>query len=104
MADKTWKVLERAANVFFGGLGRARAYFGWEKGNPDVIHDLLHVQCKYRKKNTVVDWWQDTKGYSKGKIPVLVIKKAGMNGFLVVVHKDDLTAVANQRECHKKEG
>ena len=98
MADKTWKVFERFMCRFFGGKSRAKAHFGYEKGNSDVIHDLLHIQCKYRKKNTVADWWYDAKKYSKGKVPVVAIKKHGMKGALLVIHTNDLQAVANQRK------
>ena len=98
MADKPWKAFERWVNRYFGGKSRAKAHFGYEKGNSDIIHDLLHVQCKYRKKNTVVDWWFDAKKYSKdGRIPVVAIKKHGMKGCLFVIHSNDLVAVANQR-------
>ena len=97
MADKPWKVLERHVNEFFGGKGRAKAYYGWQKGNSDIIHDLLHVQCKYRQKWSIINLWRDVRGYAKGKIPVVAIRDKGGKGFWLLIHSKDLTAVANQR-------
>ena len=97
MADKPWKRFERQVNKFFNGGGRSRAFHNWMKHGSDIMHDILHVQCKYKKRDTLVGVWKDAKKASDGKIPVVCIKTHGDNGFFVFCHSTDLTAIANQR-------
>ena len=94
MVDKVWKAFERQVARFFGVRRTGPMQ---PKGANDIQHDLLHVQCRYRKSWAIINQWKETKKYSKDKIPVMAIRDKGSKGFWLLVHSSDLVAVANQR-------
>ena len=72
----------------------------------DTLHDTLFIEHKHHKKHSVISLYDETKemALKEEKIPVVTLSEKGRPGFYIVVHSDDLTAVANQRLKTKKEG
>jgi len=67
----------------------------------DIEHPWLAIDCKWRRTLSIASWYNklvadNEKIYGKNnKIPILVIKKAGMKGELVVISIDDFIEVVN---------
>ena len=57
----------------------------------DVIHDRLFIECKLRKKHTVVTLWDETKALAdkEGKTPVVVLCEKNPPRFWIMVHSLD---------------
>jgi len=96
MPDKTWKKRERQAA---GLLGVNRAPLSGGNGRQtrsDSLHPSIFLETKMRAKCTARTLWNETKALAKaeGKIPVLALYEKGKHGALIVVHQDDLRAVA----------
>lgn len=93
-----WKQFERDVAAFFGCF---RTGPDQEKDASDIDHDHLHVQCKYSMRHAIVSVWDAAKKVAdrSGRIPVVAIKQKYRQGFWIMIHSSDLTAVANQRLC-----
>ena len=91
MADKPWKRMERQVASFFGG--KRCPVLGTET-SADVDHPTLYIECKKRKKHSVITLWDNTKRRAKAegkdKTPVVCLSENGRPGFWIVVHSDDL--------------
>ena len=63
----------------------------------DVIHDKLFIECKLKKKHTVISLWDDTAKIAKteGKTPVIALCEKNRPGFWIMVHSEDLEKVTN---------
>jgi len=101
MADKVWKARERQVARYFGANGRTPLSGGNSGGTrADIRHDFIFVEHKHRVRHAAISLWDKVKKLARkeGKIPVVTLSVKGRPGFWVMVHSDDLTAVANQRE------
>lgn len=89
MSDKAWKAFERRVASYFGGV---RCPVLGSDTNADVNHDKLFIECKQRKKHSVVTLWDDTKrrAVKEEKVPVICLSEKNRPGFWIVVHSDDL--------------
>jgi len=90
MADRAWKAFERRVASFFGGV---RCPVLGTDTNADVTHDTLFIECKQRKKHSVVTLWDTVAARAKreGKTPVVCLSEKGRKGFWILVKSDDLT-------------
>lgn len=90
MSDKAWKQFERRVASYFGGV---RCPVLGTDTKADVTHDTLFIECKQRKKHTVVTLWDAVRLRAKkeGKVPVVCLSEKNRPGFWIVVHSDDLT-------------
>ena len=107
MSDKAWKAFERRVAEWFGAVGRTPLSGGNSKHTrSDTLHDTLFIEAKQRVKHTAVTLWDETAKLARKekKIPVVCLSEKNRPGFWVLVHSDDLTAVANQRILARKDG
>jgi hypothetical protein len=99
--SQQWKALEKIVAKKLGGIRLERGDdFGVSM--LDVEHDWLSIDCKWRTELATVTWYnklvEDNKKLYPGenKIPILVIKKKGMRGELVVILLEDFIRVVNE--------
>ncbi len=99
MSDKAWKQLERRVAAYFGGRRNSLSGQTSKAGAGDVLHPHLVVECKHRKRHAAVRLWDDCNELAnrEGKLPVVVLAERRRPGFWILVHSDDLCAVA---ACH----
>jgi hypothetical protein len=77
--DKAWKACERRVARYIGGL--RKPITGRQRGDaPDVEHNWLGVEVKYRKK--LPDWIKDAMSQAKAasrqsQMPVVIICEKG---------------------------
>lgn len=90
MADKAWKAFERRVALYFGGK---RCPVLGDDTKADVSHGSLYIECKQRKKHSVVTLWDSVRQRAKreDKTPVVCLSEKGRPGFWIMVHSDDLT-------------
>ncbi|MGP0062545.1 MAG: hypothetical protein ACLQGP_02935 [Isosphaeraceae bacterium] len=94
----SWKRRERdAAGVF----GARRQVLSGSSGRDDATtsdstHPRLYIETKLRAWSAVRTLWErtQTSAHRERKRPVLMLYTKGRRGALVVVHQDDLEAVA----------
>ncbi len=96
----SWKRRERDAarlfgsqrQVLSGSSGRA------ERTSSDSTHPRLFIETKLRASSSVRNLWESTRELARRerKTPVLMLYAKGKPGALVVVHQDDLGAVADE--------
>jgi hypothetical protein len=94
----SWKRRERNAAGLFGAKrqplsgssGRA------DRTRSDSTHDRLFVETKLQAVSAVRTLWERTRDRARreSKRPVLALFAKGKPGGLIVVHQDDLAAVA----------
>ena len=91
-ARRTWKQRESNVAHFFQGERTPLSGGNSKITRSDVIHDELFIECKLKKKHTVVTLWDDTAKLAKieGKIPVVALCEKNRPGFWVMVHSSDL--------------
>jgi len=91
MSDKIWKQFERRVADFFHGQRNPLSGSNSKHTRSDVIHDTLYIECKQRKKHTVVTLWDDTKrkAVKENKTPVVCLSEKNRPGFWIVIHSDD---------------
>ncbi len=106
MAPKTWKNIERKIARFFGAERNPLSGGNGGHSRSDSLHERLFIEVKYRVSHSAVTLWRDTaeKAKKEDKIPVVCLSEKGKQGFWVMCHSEDLTAVANQRIEAKKGG
>ena len=102
--SKTWKNIERKIASFFGSERTPLSGGNSKITRSDSLHDLLFIETKYRVRHSAVTLWRDTKGKAdvENKIPVVCLSEKGKQGFWVMCHSGDLTAIANQRLIARK--
>jgi hypothetical protein len=90
MADKAWKAFERRAAAYFGGV---RCPVLGDDTKADVNHETLYIECKQRKKHSVITLWDSVRQRARKeeKTPVVCLSEKGRPGFWILVHSDDLT-------------
>jgi len=92
--SKAWKMHEKRTAEALGGKRVSRgANFG--ESMPDVEHESLSIECKYRKKisSFLKDGLTQAQKYDPRKIPVLCLKQRGMRGALVVMKIEDFKKI-----------
>jgi hypothetical protein len=99
MPNKTWKERERQVARFFAGVRTPLSGYNSKHTGADIIHDRLFVEHKHRRRHTLLTLFDSVKKLARreNKLPVVTISEHGRKGFWILVHSDDLTAVANQR-------
>ena len=106
MSKSNWKGRERQIAKFFGT--RRTPLSGGNSGHTrsDTLHEHLFIEQKQRKKHSAVTLWDETKEMAdkENKIPIVTLSEKGRPGFWLLIKSTDFDAIANQRECHKKEG
>jgi hypothetical protein len=96
----SWKRRERNAaglfgaqrQVLSGSCGRG------ERSRSDTTHERLFIESKLRASSSVRSLWEKTRKQARRehKIPVVILFAKGKPGALIVVHQDDLAAVASE--------
>jgi len=97
---KTWKRREREGAKMFGAR---RQVLSGSSGRPestrsDSTHERLFIETKLRQCSAVRTLWERTRELARKelKTPVLMLYAKQKAGALVVVHQDDLAAVARE--------
>ena len=92
---RTWKQRESDVAKYFKGERTPLSGGNSKITRADVIHDKLFIECKLKKKHTVVTLWDDTAKLAKieGKIPVVALCEKNRPGFGVMVHSTDLEKI-----------
>ena len=101
MTDKVWKAFERRVSKFFGGTRNALSGRNSKAGSSgDVLHRHLYIECKQRKRHSVVSLWDKCKveADKEDKFPVVCLSEKGRKGFWVVCHSGDLCLIAAMRK------
>ena len=91
MPDKAWKQRERDVAHFFSGQRNPLSGRNSKHTAADVIHEKLFIECKLRKKHTVISLWDETKALAdqEGKTPVVVLCERNRPGFWIMVRSED---------------
>lgn len=96
----TWKRRERDAARLFGAERQPLSGSGGRTDltRSDSTHERLFVETKLRASSAVRNLWELTRDRARKerKTPVLILYAKGKPGALVVVHQDDLAAVASE--------
>ena len=89
---RTWKKRESNVANFFNGMRTPLSGGNSKVTIADVIHDKLFIECKLKKKHTVITLWDDTAKIAKteGKTPVIALCEKNRPGFWIMVHSQDL--------------
>jgi hypothetical protein len=92
----TWKRRERDAAALFGAKRQPLSGSVGGRLSSDSTHESLFIECKLRASSSVRTLWERTRIQARkaGKTPVLVLYDKCRPGALVVVHSDDLAALA----------
>ena len=97
MKDPAWKKRERSLAKFFGCYRNPLSGRNSRAAIGDVIHPHLVIECKLRKRHAAVRLWDEAKTSDKDKLPVVALAEHNRPGFWLLVHSDDLLAVAAAR-------
>jgi len=64
--------------------------------NSDSLHPILYIETKYRQKHYAVELFKDTKkkALKEKKTPIVALKQAGTQGFLLLIDPSDLKTIA----------
>jgi hypothetical protein len=100
MPTKTWKARERQIAAFFGAERTPLSGGNSKHTCSDTLHETLFIEQKHRKRHSVVTLWDKTKKLAakEGKTPVVTLTEHGRPGFWLLVHCDDLEAIAEAVE------
>lgn len=84
MTVALWKQFERDCAAIVGGRrnplsGGANVDDAGRPRSGDVIHPLLHIECKLRKQLALFRWWRELRSQAllSGKQPVLFLRERG---------------------------
>ena len=91
-ARRTWKKRESNVADFFQGQRTPLSGVNSKITRSDVIHEDLFIECKLKKKHTVITLWDETKklAVKEGKTPVIALCEKERPGFWIMVHSSDL--------------
>jgi len=101
--EKSWKVFERRVSNYFGTVRTALSGGNSKVTRSDTHHPDLFVECKQRLAWSVITLWDEVARLARlesrrekheGKIPVVCLSQANRPGFWLLIHSDDLNAVA----------
>ena len=98
-ARRTWKKRESNVADFFQGTRTPLSGGNSKITRSDVIHDELFIECKLKKKHSVISLWDRTKELAKkeGKIPVIALCEKERPGFWIMVHSSDLDKLTKKK-------
>ena len=104
MTDHAWKQRERKNARWFGherepGSG-AHATEANDRTESDSQHPRLFIETKLGKRQLgTVNVYRKAREQAKdeGKVPLVMLSVAHMKGALILLHQDDLLAVAEER-------
>ena len=98
-ARRTWKKRESNVAEFFKGQRTPLSGGNSKVTRADVIHDELFIECKLKKKHSVVSLWDETKKLAdkEGKTPVIALCEKERPGFWIMLHSSDLNKVIKNR-------
>ena len=91
--DKTWKQMERRVAKGFNALRNSLSGRMSKAGtSSDTLSKEFYIECKYRQKIAVVEWFQEIveKARREGKVPVLALKAKNRKDDYVLVRLRDL--------------
>lgn len=90
-----WKNFEREAAKMFNGK---RAPIHNNVTRADVLHSVLYIECKKRKRFWIWELFEDTKAKAlkEKKIPIVAIKQKSRKGFLILCRPEDIKRVAQE--------
>ena len=96
---KTWKAIERKVASFFGSKRTPLSGGNSGHSRSDSLHHTLFIETKYRAVHSAVTLWRKTAvlAAKEKKMPVVALAEKGSRGFWLVIHSEDLQAVAEQR-------
>ena len=96
-ARRTGKNRETHVAEIFNGSRTPKSGGNSKVTRADVIHDELFVECKLKKKHSVVTLWDETNKLAakEGKTPVVALCEKQRPGFWVMVHSSDLIKLKN---------
>ena len=91
-ARRTWKKRESNVADLFQGQRTPLSGGNSKITRSDVIHEDLFIECKLKKKHTVITLWDETKklAIKEGKTPVIALCEKERPGFWIMVHSSDL--------------
>jgi hypothetical protein len=96
----SWKRRERNAASLFGAQRQALSGSCGrdERGRSDTTDDRLFIETKLRASSSVRSLCEKTRELARReqKVPVLTLYAKGKPGALIVVHENDLAAVASE--------
>jgi hypothetical protein len=94
----TWKRREREGAGIFGVKRQVLSGSSGrdDKSKSDSTHERLYIETKLRAKTATRAIWDATNKKAKfeHKTPVVLLYDKNKSGALIVVHQDDLAAVA----------
>lgn len=95
MDRSTWKKFERRVSAFFGTVRNALSGRNSKVSASDSHHPTLFIECKLNSKSPFWTLYLKTREHAnkEGKIPVLALGNKNHEGFLVVVHSNDLPSL-----------
>ena len=98
-ARRTWKQRESNVANFFKGQRTPLSGGNSKITRSDVIHEELFIECKLKKKHSVVSLWDKTNKLAKkeGKTPVIALCEKERPGFWVMVHSSDLDKLITEK-------
>jgi hypothetical protein len=95
---RTWQRKEQRAAALFGSLRKVLSGSSGrdDETRSDSVHPRLFIESKLRPKTAARSLWEATRILARreGKVPVVMLFDKGKPGGLVIVHQDDLQAVA----------
>src|SRR5262245_28898632 len=96
----SWKRRERNAASLFGAQRQvlSDSCGRGERSRSDTNHDRLFIETKLRASSSVRSLCEKTRELARreSKVPVLMLYAKGKPGGLIVVHENDLAAVASE--------
>ena len=98
-ARRTWKQRESNVANFFHGERTPLSGGNSKITRSDVIHDELFIECKLKKKHSVISLWDATAELAKkeGKTPVVALCEKERPGFWIMVHSSDLYKLKKEK-------
>ena len=99
MPDKAWKKRERDVASYFKGQRTPLSGGNGKITRADVIHQDLFIECKLKKKHSVISLWDATKKLAdkENKTPVIALCEKERPGFWVMVHSSDLYKLKKEK-------
>jgi len=98
MTDKAWKKAERKAAALFATERAPLSGSNGKVTESDSLHPRLFIETKYRKAWSILTLWRSIlkKARKEKKIPVIAIREKGKHGQWLLIHSDDLKAIAKE--------
>ncbi|HUW95561.1 MAG TPA: hypothetical protein VMW58_07215 [Anaerolineae bacterium] len=87
MPDKPWKAFERRIAKSLGTERTPLSGIASKHTRSDTLHPILYVECKYRSRLAISDWYEqaDDRALTEDKMPVLALQKRGHHITLAVL-------------------